>query len=467
MIPLLERPKPALPSSYFWTWDHRTNWVLDDPGCLNWGWRNKYLKQPETFVEDYRRLTDLAAGLGVKGIIIWGFLRDSHGGIEYAKRVADYAASKDVAIMPGIGTTAYGGVYYEGDHPYNLHTFVEKNPDARLIREDGTPSIYLGKYYTICPSHPLLAEWLREGMQWLFREFAIGGANLENGDFLVCYCPRCKAARETRSNDEPDFFKSQGSSYEPALKAIEDQLEDKLVTYATYTGFLPGKCPGGPEKDKAHHRYMGCERPAMFDRLPMTAITQWTVSHMVLEQPLPLTAYLEDGAPQAAFENHRWPADVRPPSARGVGFNHSPGEEWGTRYSQAISTIKETCLRAHRSGLEGAAIHGEVSSRHPSTALNYLAFSHFIHWPEDTLCDFGRKTLGQVLGSEQEGEEYVRLLASWDAGELTEDQRKEIKKHWSDTFELMTAGQDVDRWRLWEWLRSVQYGDRLKVSSFF
>ena len=84
MIPLLERPKPALPSSYFWTWDHRTNWVLDDPGCLNWGWRNKYLKQPETFVEDYRRLTDLAAGLGVKGIIIWGFLRDSHGGIEYA-----------------------------------------------------------------------------------------------------------------------------------------------------------------------------------------------------------------------------------------------------------------------------------------------------------------------------------------------------------------------------------------------
>jgi len=27
------RPKPALPNSYFWTWDHSTNWMLDDPGC--------------------------------------------------------------------------------------------------------------------------------------------------------------------------------------------------------------------------------------------------------------------------------------------------------------------------------------------------------------------------------------------------------------------------------------------------
>ena len=205
----------------------------------------------------------------------------------------------------------------------------------------------------------------------------------------------------------------------------------------------------------------------MLDRLPQQAIAQWTVSNMVRAPALPLTAYLEDGAPEAAFDNHSWPADVRPPSARGVGFNHSPGEEWGTRYSQVLSTIKETCLRAHRSGLEGVTIQGEVTSRHPSAALNYLAFSHFIHWPEDTLCDFGGKTLGQVLGSEQEGEEYVRLLAAWDAGELSEDQKRQIKERWSDTFELMTAGQDVDRWRLWEWLRAVQDGDRLKVSSFF
>ena len=72
----LERPKPALPNSYFWTWDHSTNWVLDDPGMQVAGCYNKYFKRTETFVEDYRRLTDCAAGLGINGVVIWGFLRD-------------------------------------------------------------------------------------------------------------------------------------------------------------------------------------------------------------------------------------------------------------------------------------------------------------------------------------------------------------------------------------------------------
>ncbi len=62
----LDRPKPALPSSYFWTWDHSTNWTLDDPGLQNSGCYNRYFKQPGTFLDDYRRLTDLAAGLGIK-----------------------------------------------------------------------------------------------------------------------------------------------------------------------------------------------------------------------------------------------------------------------------------------------------------------------------------------------------------------------------------------------------------------
>jgi len=48
----LDRPLPALPNSYFWTWDHSTNWVWDDPGMLNWGCYNSYLKQPETYVRD-------------------------------------------------------------------------------------------------------------------------------------------------------------------------------------------------------------------------------------------------------------------------------------------------------------------------------------------------------------------------------------------------------------------------------
>jgi len=46
--------------------------------------------------------------------------------------------------------------------------------------------------------------------------------------------------------------------------------------------------------------------------------------------------------------------------------------------------------------------------------LNYLAFSHFIHWPEDSLLDWGRKTLGQVLGSPDEGEAFANCSFNCD-----------------------------------------------------
>ncbi|MHC4444439.1 MAG: hypothetical protein ACYTA5_17725, partial [Planctomycetota bacterium] len=271
----LDRPKPALGSSYFWTWDHSTNWMLDDPGMLNFGCRNRYLKQPETYIEDYRRLTDLAAGLGVKGIVIWGFLRDSHGGIDYAKKVADdYAASRGVAIKPGVGTNSYGGIYYEGDHKYNITTFTKKYPEARWVTWKGKPVDR-----KTCPNHPAFVEWLQEGIQWLFREFNVGGANIENGDFSVCHCPTCKKDLAGGPKNEPAFWHHQYLGYNPALKAIEDRLKDKIITWATYKGFVPGTPTGPIQKHQGAH--MLCQRPSLVDKLSRDGICQWTISSMV------------------------------------------------------------------------------------------------------------------------------------------------------------------------------------------
>lgn len=440
----LSRPKPALPNSYFWTWDHSTNWVLDDPGGINFGCANKYLKRPETFVEDYRRVTDLAAGLGVKGVLIWGFVRDSHGGIEASKKVADYAASKGIAIMPGIGTTWYGGMYYEGDHRYNIETFLKKHPEARMVDEKGNPMDR-----GACATNPDFLEWLHDGMQWLFKEFAIGGANLENGDFLVCHDAGCNAQKANWPSGDPDFFRLQALSYEPALRAIEGQLADKLVTWATYTGFIPGNDPEGK-----YFAYMKCQQPAMIELLPPKGIGQWTLSQMVLEKPLPLTTYLDNGAPKEAFNNPHWPDGLRAPSPRSVGFLHH-ASQWSPvkRYDQAVSSIKESCLRSYRSGLEGVSIHGEVTSRHIPWALNYLAFSHFIHWPEDTLRDFGRKTLGQVFGNEDEGVAFAEIFAHWDAGTLTTEQKQDAgKRARSLENQVCTDAKVLERWRFWAWL---------------
>ena len=464
----LERPTPALPSSYLWTWDHKTNLVLDDPGNQTFGCYNRYLKQPETFVEDYRRLTDLAAALGVKGIVIWGFLRDSHGGIEFAKRVAEYAASRGVSIMPGVGTTHYGGVYYEGDHPYCIETFLRKNPDAYMIKEDG--SVRPG---SACSSHPVFREWMTEGLEWLFRQFAIGGINLENGDLMVCHCPRCKNHKSGWPADDPDFFRLQAMSYVPALQTLTGKMADNLITWATYTGFLPGGVESQSNPGAVQITSMYCQRPVIFDRAPDQSIAQWTLTGMVRQRdaadeglrPLPLLSYLEDGAPAAALDIPQWPKAVIPPDGtRHVGFVHQGNDCTYDRYELVVSSIKEGCLRAYRAGLEGVSVHGEVTPRHTPWLLNYLAFSHFIHWPEDSLREFGRKTLGQVMDSEEEGEAYIELLAHLESGPLTEAQRKEMITRTRRATDKVYSpdGRPVervmDRWRLWDWLYVMDQG---------
>ena len=460
-----QRPQPALPNSYFWTWDHSTNWMLDDPGMLNFGCNNRYLKQPETYVEDYRRLSDLAAGLGVKGVLVWGFLRDAHGGVDAAKRVSDYAASQGVAIMPGFGTNEYGGAYYEGDHPHNMTTFLKKHPDARSIREDDSPR----RRDCVCPSHPRFVEWLKEGLRWIFQEFNIGGLNLENGDFMMCHCAKCKERRGGWSADDPDFWRHQYLGYAPALEAIGGQLKNKLITWATYKGFLSGSAPGDASYEQ-RHAYMECARPALLDKLPADAVCQWTLTGMVREQPLPLTAYLDDGAPADSLASDKWPAEVKPPTRRNTGFLHQ-GSQWGqrsTRYDQIVGSIKEGCLRAYRAGLEGVSIHGEVSSMHVPWALNYLAFSHFIHWPQDSLRQFGKKTLGPVLGSAQEGEAFAELFAHWDAKTLSEKQKVDLRQRNASLKGAVLSGAHLERWRFWNWLACVADDgrDRQTVSLF-
>jgi hypothetical protein len=197
---------------------------------------------------------------------------------------------------------------------------------------------------------------------------------------------------------------------------------------------------------------MECQRPALIDKLPPEAICQWTLTGMVRQDPLPLTTYLDQGAPGEACASGKWPAAVKPPTTRSAGFLHQ-GSQWSrsTRYEQIVSTIKEGCLRAYRAGLEGISI----PTMHVPWALNYLAFSHFIHWPEDSLRQFGAKTLGQVLGSPGEGEAFAELFAHWDASSLSDAQRNDIRQRSSTLRGSVHGGADLGRWRFWNWLAHV------------
>ena len=87
--------------------------------------------------------------------------------------------------------------------------------------------------------------------------------------------------------------------------------------------------------------------------------------------------------------------------------------------------------------------------------------------------DFGRKTLGQVLGSEEHGEAYAEILSHWDAGSLTKEHTKQADPN-RRGFRARIAGsacdtvEDFQRYLFWEWLQQMVKGkrDRYYASPF-
>ena len=200
-LPALRPRKPSRHSAYrlLWTWDHSTNWALGYPGQVDWGVNNAYLKPPQAFLDDYMRLIDFASRNRLNGLIIWGFFRDAHGGIEAAQQLCTYARQRGVRLLAGLGTSFYGGFYYQGDHPFSAVAWLQKHPDYAARDPCGRRTDRL------CPSEPANQAWLREGVHWLFETFDLGGVNLECGDFMVCHCSRCRAQRAAMDGDDPSF----------------------------------------------------------------------------------------------------------------------------------------------------------------------------------------------------------------------------------------------------------------------
>ncbi len=398
--------KPAFPLRYYWTWDHSTNWVLDDPGNQMSGAANRYLKRPETFLEDYRRLVDHCLEMRFNGIVIWGFLRAAHGGEAYAYEVARYAAERGVAILPGLGTTGYGGVYYEGRHPCNLETFLARHPRLGNRNKDGRIS-----RREISPYHPETQDWIRRSVEWLYRSFPIGGANLENSDYMVDYSAAGKRGRARIRSGEADHFKDQFFAYRTALAAADRLAPSGWNTYATYSGFGRGRDVTNAGVD------MGVA-PYFARRLPPSAIAQWTLSGM-LSGAIPLRDWLRSPRPAAAYRNPKWPRGLRPPTPRSVGFIHQ-ASQWSNlrRTDLAVSVFAEACLRGHGAGLEGIAVHGEVTSRSLAWKLNYLAMRHWTYHPASTLEEFALAELAPRLGGEKEARVFVEFMAGLEEGKL-------------------------------------------------
>jgi hypothetical protein len=446
---------PAFDLRLLWTWDHSTNWDLGYEGQIDWGCVNAYVKAPEAYVADYTRLIDWASRNRFNGVIIWGFLRDSHGGIAAAQTICKYADERGVRVLVGVGTSFYGGFYYEGNHPFSADHWLKRHPEFAAHDKAGRPMPRL------CPSEPANQAWLRDGTHWLFETFDIGGVNLESGDFMVCYCDRCRRLRAEMAGNDPDFFKEMRISIRPVIEEILTLRNDAWITFGTYTGFNPRPLPpdmGEPNPAVVLNlANMGSANPTLVEGLPEEAITQWSLTAMLHQHPLPLASFLDDGQPPMALDAPDWPRQLRPPSQQNLGLLHQ-GSQWysrgngHTRYSLEISSIKEACLRSQDAGLMGVAITGEMAPTYTACELNYLALSHFSYHPTDSLADFAKTTLAPLLGGTEAAIEYVTLLAKRESRQATALDEAKLAERLRQFSAQVEKGRDWDIYRRWRWL---------------
>ena len=406
--PLNLLDNPALQYRILWNWDHSTNWVRGVRGEQEDGCVNPYLKAPASYRKDFEKVLDYMGEHKLNGLALWGFLRDSHGGVEQSKSLVEHAWRRGVHVLPGIGTSFYGGVYYEGQNRFNVNSWLADNPAGlRFLDQQGKRLAN-----AICPSKPENLRWLREGGEWLFSEFPhLGGANLENGDFFVCQTEDCRASRE-RSGNDPNFYYDMLTTQMPIIEGARKHNPAAWMTYATYTGFNEQEIWKHTDPKMIRSKF-----PRFVSAYPEDAICQWTYTSMVEGW----------GRDPEAVVRSKWPSGLRPPTKRSIGLLHQ-GSQWhrsdvwwtrsprgnstGERYVDISELIRYTCSRCSEEGLQGVEILGEVSDASPANELNYMAFEEFTWHPRKTMDEFVRDRLSKAYGSVEDARRFLRMVQS-------------------------------------------------------
>lgn len=311
----------------------------------------EYLKHPDSFVKDYKLAIDFAKAHGINGIIIWGFLRDSHGGIDYSKEVAAYGKKNEVNILPGVGTSGYGGYYFDGDHKYSTTKWLEKHPELCAFNKDG--KLLHG---VLCPSKEDNMKWLLDGLHWLYETFDIGGVNFEIGDFFVCYCEDCVKNRANIGGNDPDYYTDMAISQAPLIEEAYKIAPDSWITYATYTGF-------GGKFGKS---------PQFLKLIPDYAICQWTLTNQI------------------------WEEGETAPAKHNIGLLHYGSVFAGNAVQYFVGRIKKACKMGEKAGFEGMVMYGEQSPDRGRMLINYLAFEAFCNQPTLNFDGFAQECLREL-----------------------------------------------------------------------
>ena len=417
------REIPKMAYRWFWNWDSRTNWDLADHDAVYEPTDKPlppsesvrpWLKDPGAFLRNMKLVIDFMSEHKLNGLIIWGFLRDNHGGVEAAKQICEYANERGVRILPGVGLDRhYGGFYHEGNHEFNLETRARQFPGLRSMNRSGQ-----FEPRTLNLEAPENRDWIRRGIRWLFRTFPIGGANLEFSEASAACNPEYIEARKRQPGNEPDFYKDLARVIPFAATEIKSAAPGAWISYATYAGFTPETSA----------------RPPLHVRLaPSGVLCQYTLTSMLedlLHRPGEKTGSTRRDETSASWvtatpgleekAGSTWPDGLRPPGTSYIGYIHWNAFYTRQQYGFFVDAYRDAARRAFRHGFSGLDTYGEESPDFPNIELNYLSFSEFAYDPEMSDEAFLRKRVAPLYGGEAAGRlalEIARRVGPISAGE--------------------------------------------------
>jgi hypothetical protein len=421
---------PGFDYRTFYTWDHSTNWDLSQPGARVSGCHEVYGKPPEAFLEDYTRLVDFMSELGLNHVIIWGALRDSHGGAAALGKLVEYGRANGVRVAPGVGVNCYGGVYYDGEHEYSLVQLLSKHPELAAVGEDDKPMLGDGnaRRSVACPRNPKMMEWNAASMRWLMEEVSPDAIHYETGDYGVCRCEACRSAGERAGRDS---LEDMAEVLPPLVAEVRKHKQDCWLSYNHYTGYTRQMMEDPPEFARA---------------IPDDVICKWGVSWML--------------APELQGERRGWDEvepmapDVQPPTTTNMAHLHFGTGWWGCspRGTLEVSRFFDAIPLVRQVGFQGICTHGEDSSLVPASELNYHVYAASAENANATPEMIAKRSVGELYGDEELAVEVLtafkdrRVPASLPprvahAAELSEGQQK-VRLNWL-TFELHRFGDRV------------------------
>jgi hypothetical protein len=437
----------------FWTWDHSTEWALNRSGSQTIGSCNDSWRTTDAFVQDYTALLRWCGRHSVDAVVAWGLLRDSHGGVESVKRLCDVAAKENVRLLCGTGLNAYGGVYYEGNSPYNLERHLQAHPDLFAVDAEGRKMCFRidaeGKtvnfdnqglpgprgFYHACPSRRENQEFMAESFAWLFKNLPLGGVQVETGDTGVCQCKLC---RERRQHPSSTFsWEDMALMYPKAASAIRSVAPDAWIVCETYSHPQPYLGPNAAPD-------FGQGKPAWADaalaEFPRDVFVQWVCDQYVKAGP---TGPVWNAEGRVSHDAHR-----------NVMRAHF-GTYWGGLRSElAVEWIAKMVQQSMAAGFDGISLFGEVSPFHTGAELNYLALADFGS-KENPTADpdaFQQRIAAPLLGGADNARDFFRFARLLDGRFM--DDRKQIPSALTSIYARLGA-LPPDVARRWCWLANL------------